>query len=201
LVVFGLSIVLGRLRRRTLQCAPTAATRLLESIRQLEKAAWDAVDKSKEIRRRTKVRRGPRGARVVTVTETPDFAAGAKSLALLGRLHRMEARVLGMDSSPSGKRSSQRAIWPAPSIPEPAVPPAGVAREPGVVGPDGKERPRTGGKGSKAPPPVTVLPVTEPLPPSPPRLTRTVYPTLHGSMEVVRDENGRVVAIEHWRRV
>jgi hypothetical protein len=114
------------------------------------------VDKSKEIRRRTKVRRGPRGTRVVTVTETPDFAAGAKSLALLGRLHRMEARVFGMDSSPSGKRSSQRAIWPAPSIPEPAVPPAEVAREPGV-GPDGKERPRTGGKRSKAPPPVTVL--------------------------------------------
>jgi len=182
MVVFGLSIILGRLRRKTRGYAVLAFRSLEARLRQQERELWDAWERSLKPRRTTRTKRGRDGKDVVVVTEELNPVGNLSLLSQLGKLQEREARLLGVISAPVRRRSSQRAHHAPLLNPGPPAPP----RKP--VPP--RRLPPKAQPGVEAP--VSA--------PAPPRLTRTVYPSPHGSVEVVTDETGRVVGIEHWRR-
>jgi len=181
LVVFGLSIILGRLRRRIRQYAAVAAMRLEDSIRQQQRVLWDAWERSLKPRRTTRTKRGRDGENVVLFTEELNPAGNVGLLNRVLKLQEQEARLLGLLTAPGRKRTSRRPRAAPPASPGSAVAPA-TPRPP------------------RRAPPKEQAKVEAPQP-APPKLTRTVYPSPHGSMEVVTDETGRVVAISHWRRM
>jgi AraC-like DNA-binding protein len=184
MVVLGLSIILGRLRRKTLGYAALASLGLEERMRELQRALWDAWETSLKPRQTSRTKRGRDGKDVVVVTEELNPIGNVSLLNQLLKLQEREARLLGVIGAPARRRGSLE----APQAPQPS-PGAAVPRPKPV--PPRRVPP-------KAPPRVET-PV--PPPPAPPKLTRTVYPSAHGSMEVVTDETGRVVAIHHWRRI